>query len=247
MSKLFHKKTPQEIVREQKLNISKSIREITRESKRLEREEVRLTNEIRKMARLGRTNTVKVMAADLVKTKKQIDKLQVVIAQLNSTKMKLTEMSSMVAVTEAMNGVTNAMRKVNEATKLPAMQKVMNDFEKQNAELGIKNTMVSDMVNEGYEGDDIEEETELEVDKVLTEIGLDVENGLKPVPETRQRNTRLKERRQVQMEGGVKTKKGSNEQPEDLDVPGSRVPKAFNEGEEDGDDDDDIVSRIANL
>ncbi|EKE42235.1 hypothetical protein ENUP19_0061G0134 [Entamoeba nuttalli] len=246
MSRLFHKKTPQEIVREQKLNISKSIREITRESKRLEREEVRLTNEIRKMARLGRTNTVKVMAADLVKTKKQIDKLQVVIAQLNSTKMKLTEMSSMVAVTEAMNGVTNAMRKVNEATKLPAMQKVMNDFEKQNAELGIKNTMVSDMVNEGYEGDDIEEETELEVDKVLTEIGLDVENGLKPVPETRQRNTRLKERRQVQMEGGVKTRKEGNEQPEDLDTPGSRVPKAFNEGEDD-EDEDDIVSRIANL
>ncbi|BFU24478.1 SNF7 family protein [Entamoeba histolytica HM-1:IMSS-B] len=246
MSRLFHKKTPQEIVREQKLNISKSIREITRESKRLEREEVRLTNEIRKMARLGRTNTVKVMAADLVKTKKQIDKLQVVIAQLNSTKMKLTEMSSMVAVTEAMNGVTNAMRKVNEATKLPAMQKVMNDFEKQNAELGIKNTMVSDMVNEGYEGDDIEEETELEVDKVLTEIGLDVENGLKPVPETRQRNTRLKERRQVQMEGGVKTRNEGNEQPEDLDTPGSRVPKAFNEGEDD-EDEDDIVSRIANL
>ena len=124
----FHKKTPQEIIREQKLNISHSIREIQREIKRLEREEKRLTNEIKRMAKAGRTGTVRVVAADLVKTKKQIDKLETVVAQLNSTKMKLTEMSSMVAVTDAMQGVTTAMRKVNQATKLPAMQKVVNDF-----------------------------------------------------------------------------------------------------------------------
>ena len=125
---LFKKKTQQEIIRDQKLAIGRSVREIQREIRRLEREEARQTAEIKKMARAGRQGTVKVMAADLVKTKKQIDKLNIVVAQLNSTKMKLTEMSSMVAVTEAMTGVTQAMRSVNQATNLPAMQKVMDDF-----------------------------------------------------------------------------------------------------------------------
>ncbi|ELP87769.1 charged multivesicular body protein 2A, putative [Entamoeba invadens IP1] len=234
----FHKKTPQEIVREQKLNIGRSIREITRESKRLEREELKLTNEIKKQARAGRTNTVKVMAADLVRTKQQIDKLQTVVAQLNSTKMKLTEMSSMVAVNDAMSGVTNAMRKVNEATKLPAMQKVVNDFEKQNNELGIKTTMVGEMVNDSYQGENIEEQTELEVDKVLTEIGLDVENGLKPVPERREATRKVREKKIVQVEG-------ADDQPVQAPQPGSSKPKAFDDG--DDDDDDDIVNRIANL
>ncbi|KAL7712322.1 SNF7 family protein [Entamoeba marina] len=235
MSRLFHKKTPQEIAREQKLNISKSIREINREIKRLEREESRLTNDIKKMARAGRSNTVKVMAGDLVKTKKQIDKLQVIVAQLNSTKMKMTEVSSMAAVTEAMTGVTNAMNKVNQATKLPAMQKVVNDFEKQNSELGIKTAMVGDMVQEGYNADEIEEEGELEIDKVLSSIGLDVENGLRPVPETR-RTERNRERRQRQLEGGVKSGKD-----EDDDIPASRVPQAFDDSDE---DEDDIIARI---
>ena len=246
MSRFFHKKTPHEIIREQKLNIGKSIREIQREIKRLEREETRMTNEIKKLAKLGRQNAVKAMAKDLVTTKHQIDKLETVVAQLNSTKNKLTEMNSVVAVTEAMNGICVAMQRVNDATQLPAMQKVMNDFEKQNQELGIKTTMASDMINSGMQEEGVEEEAELEIDRVLTEIGLDVENGLKPVPQRTAASKRQTERRQMQMEGGGMKGRKQNVEDDDLDLPGARKPKAFDDEEED-EEDDDIVSRLANL
>lgn len=68
------------------------------------------------------------------------------------------------------------MAAMNRQTNLPAMQKIMNDFEREDAMMDMKQEMMSDAVDEVM--DDAVEDEESEGDeilkKVLDEIGVDL-------------------------------------------------------------------------
>lgn len=75
MSFLFGtRKTPEEQLRDSKRTIARTLREIDREKTQLERERVRITNEIRALAKRGQIDAVKVMAKQLVRTESYIKK-----------------------------------------------------------------------------------------------------------------------------------------------------------------------------
>jgi charged multivesicular body protein 2A len=75
MGNLLGKDKPlKEVLRENKRLINRAIRELDREKLGLEREEKRLTMEIKKAARENQMSAVKIMAKDLVRTRQHIAK-----------------------------------------------------------------------------------------------------------------------------------------------------------------------------
>ncbi len=67
------------------------------------------------------------------------------------------------------------MASMNRGLNLPAIQRIMNEFEKENATMDMKEEMMSDAVDDAM---DLEEDEEEEGDKilkqVLDEIGVDL-------------------------------------------------------------------------
>jgi charged multivesicular body protein 2A len=63
-----------EVLRENKRTINRAIRELDREKAGLERDEKRLTVEIKKAAKENQMQSVKIMAKDLVRTRQHITK-----------------------------------------------------------------------------------------------------------------------------------------------------------------------------
>ena len=63
-----------EVLRENKRSINRAVRELDRERAGLEREEKRLTMEIKKSAKENQMPAVKIMAKDLVRTRQHINK-----------------------------------------------------------------------------------------------------------------------------------------------------------------------------
>ena len=59
---------------------------------------------------------------------------------------------------EAMKGVTKAMQSMNKQLKLPQIQKIMQEFEKQSEIMDMKEEMMSDAIDDamGDEGDEEE-------------------------------------------------------------------------------------------
>mmetsp|Transcript_46606 Transcript_46606/g.64786 ORF Transcript_46606/g.64786 Transcript_46606/m.64786 type:complete len:215 (-) Transcript_46606:12-656(-) len=174
MKRLFHRKTPEEMMREYKRSLDRTIRELDRERTKLQQQEKKTIAEMRKMAKQNQMDAVKIMAKDLVRTRRYITKFYKMRAEMQAVGLRLQTMKSTQTMTNAMKGCTKTMMKMNSKMNLPAMRKIMMEFEKQNEIMGMKQELIEDTIDEVMddEGDE-EEETEEMISQVLDEIGLD--------------------------------------------------------------------------
>ncbi|XP_047151695.1 vacuolar protein sorting-associated protein 2 homolog 1-like [Vigna umbellata] len=185
MSFIFGKrKTPAEIVRENKRMLDKSIREIERERQVLQSQEKKLILEIKKSAKQGQMGAVKVMAKDLVRTRHQIEKFYKLKSQLQGVSLRIQTLKSTQAMGEAMKGVTKAMGQMNRQMNLPSLQKILQEFEYQNDRMELITEVMGDTMDDAFEGEEEEEETEELVNQVLDEIGININQELLNAPST---------------------------------------------------------------
>ncbi|XP_074560684.1 vacuolar protein sorting-associated protein 2 homolog 1-like [Curcuma longa] len=185
MSFIFGKrKTPAELLRENKRMLDKSIREIERERQGLQAQEKKLIVEIKKTAKQGQMAAVKVMAKDLIRTRHQITKFYALKSQLQGVSLRIQTLKSTQAMGEAMKGVTKAMGQMNKQMNLPALQRIMQEFEMQNEKMEMVSEFMGDTIDDALEGDEEEEETEELVNQVLDEIGIDINSELVKAPST---------------------------------------------------------------
>ncbi|KAJ7554460.1 hypothetical protein O6H91_06G141400 [Diphasiastrum complanatum] len=185
MSFLFgKKKTPAELLRENKRMLDRSIREIERERQSLQTQEKKLISEIKKTAKQGQMSAVRVMAKDLIRTRHQITKFYGLKSQLQGISLRIQTLKSTQAMAEAMKGVTKAMGQMNKQLNLPALQKIMLEFERQNERMEMTTEIMGDAIDDALEGDEEEEETEELVNQVLDEIGIDLDSQLLNAPST---------------------------------------------------------------
>jgi charged multivesicular body protein 2A len=73
---------------------------------------------------------------------------------------------------DAMKGVTKALSSMNKSAKLPQINKIMMDFERESEMMDMKQEVMNDAIDDAMEDEDDEEETEQIVNQVLDEIGI---------------------------------------------------------------------------
>eukprot|EP00004_Rigifila_ramosa_P003073 TRINITY_DN1320_c0_g1_i3.p1 TRINITY_DN1320_c0_g1~~TRINITY_DN1320_c0_g1_i3.p1 ORF type:complete len:215 (-),score=72.08 TRINITY_DN1320_c0_g1_i3:9-584(-) len=164
--------------------IDRAIRDIDRERAGLQQQEKKLISEIKKVAKSGQMGAAKIMAKDLVRTRQYIDKFYKMRAQLQAVSLRMQTMKTNVAMTEAMKGVTKAMMSMNKQINLPAMQRVMMEFEKQSEMMDMKEELMSDAIDDVMDDADAEEQEEEILSKVLDEIGVNLQSELSTAPRT---------------------------------------------------------------
>jgi charged multivesicular body protein 2A len=80
---------------------------------------------------------------------------------LQAVSLRIQTVASHNAMAEAMKGVTKAMMTMNRRMNLPAMQKIMMEFEKQSEMMDMKEEMMSDTMDDVFEAEDEEEEVDV--------------------------------------------------------------------------------------
>eukprot|EP00276_Gloeochaete_wittrockiana_P019232 CAMPEP_0184343642 /NCGR_PEP_ID=MMETSP1089-20130417/12145_1 /TAXON_ID=38269 ORGANISM="Gloeochaete wittrockiana, Strain SAG46.84" /NCGR_SAMPLE_ID=MMETSP1089 /ASSEMBLY_ACC=CAM_ASM_000445 /LENGTH=187 /DNA_ID=CAMNT_0026673031 /DNA_START=24 /DNA_END=583 /DNA_ORIENTATION=- len=183
MSFLFGKqKTPQEILREHQRVLRKSIRDLDRERTHLQQQEKTLIVEIKKMAKQNQMSAAKIMARDLVRTRTQIQKFYQMRSHLQAVSLRIQTLKSTAAIGNAMVGVTRAMGAMNQAMNMPALQRIMMEFERQSEIMDMKDEMMQDTLDDVFEAEDEEEETDEVISRVLDEIGIKMNEDLMAAP-----------------------------------------------------------------
>ena len=81
-----------------------------------------------------------------------------------------------------MKGVTKAMMNMNKQMKLPEIQKIMQEFEKQSEIMDMKEEMMSDVIDDALGDEDDEEESDAIVTQVLDELGLQMTDQITGLP-----------------------------------------------------------------
>ena len=174
--------TPEEQMKEYKRNLDRTVRELERERTKLATQEKQLNVQMKKTAKNGDQGALKIMARDLVRTRRYQQKFFRMKMQVQAVSLRLTTMTSVNMMTKSMAGVTKAMRAMNGAMNLPAMQGIMQEFERQNEMMGMKEEMINDAIDEAMADEDDETEMDQEVNKVMDEVMMDfkkqVEEGV---------------------------------------------------------------------
>ncbi|KAK3096510.1 hypothetical protein FSP39_000894 [Pinctada imbricata] len=180
------KKTPEEMLRQNQRALNKAMRDLDRERSKMEQQEKKVIADIKKMAKQGQMDAVKIMAKDLVRTRRYVKKFILMRANIQAVSLKIQTLKSNNAMAQAMKGVTKAMMTMNKQLKLPQIQKIMMEFEKQSEMMDMKEEMMNDAIDDAMGDEDDEEESDAIVSQVLDELGLQLTDQLSDLPGTGQ-------------------------------------------------------------
>ncbi|XP_074932395.1 charged multivesicular body protein 2a [Phalacrocorax aristotelis] len=183
MDLLFgRRKTPEELLRQNQRALARAMRELDRERQKLEAQEKKIIVDIKKMAKQGQMDAVKIMAKDLVRTRRYVKKFITMRANVQAVSLKIQTLKSNNSMAQAMKGVTKAMATMNRQLKLPQIQKIMMEFEKQAEIMDMKEELMNDAIDDAMGDEDDEEESDAVVSQVLDELGLNLTDELATLP-----------------------------------------------------------------
>ncbi|XP_077768058.1 charged multivesicular body protein 2a isoform X1 [Canis aureus] len=179
MDLLFgRRKTPEELLRQNQRALNRAMRELDRERQKLETQEKKIIADIKKMAKQGQMDAVRIMAKDLVRTRRYVRKFVLMRANIQAVSLKIQTLKSNNSMAQAMKGVTKAMGTMNRQLKLPQIQKIMMEFERQAEIMDMKEEMMNDAIDDAMGDEEDEEESDAVVSQVLDELGLSLTDEL---------------------------------------------------------------------
>jgi len=178
------KKTPEELLRQNQRALTKAVRELDRERTKMEQQEKKLIMDIKKAAKDNQMDSVKIMAKDLVRTRRYVKKFILMKANIQAVSLKVQTLRSQNAMATAMKGVTRALQSMNRQMNLPQIQRIMQEFEKQSEIMDMKEEMMNETMDDAMGDEDDEEETEAVVTQILDELGVQLSDQLGGLPST---------------------------------------------------------------
>jgi len=96
-------------------------------------------------------------------------------AQMNSISMQLTTQASLVRAAGSMKRSSDVMAAMNKLVNVPQLQKTMIEMQREMQRAGLIDDMVNDAM-ESLDGDEIEEESENQINSIVAEITGDIFN-----------------------------------------------------------------------
>lgn len=180
---LFSKKpTAKEVLRESRREMTNATRGIEKEISALQLEEKKLVAEIKRTAKTGNEAATKILAHQLIRLRQQIASLQGSRAQVRGISIHTQAMHAQTSVAAGMKGAAKAMTAMNKQMAPAKQAKVIQDFQKQSAQMDMITEMMSDAIDDALDNDEAEDETEELTNQVLDEIGVDIASQLSTAP-----------------------------------------------------------------
>ena len=175
------KKTPEEIAKENKRKINRSLRYLERERKKLEKEEPKILNDIKKQAQKGLHGPAKIRAKDLARLRNQVSQLYTLGSQLKGIVMQLSSVEGNAAVMNALQKSTEAISAVEESMSVKDIVNMVKQYSKESEKLGMKQEMMGDAMEDVLDTGDVDQESEKIYHQICDDINVDYENETGPL------------------------------------------------------------------
>ncbi|KAL6508718.1 hypothetical protein OROHE_021277 [Orobanche hederae] len=170
MNILKPKPEPQQLLRDWQRRIRRECLNIDRQIRDIHREEKNVHKAIKEAAKRNDMGSAKALAKEVVRSRKTVNRLSENKAQLNSISMHLGESVAIARTVGHLSKSAEVMKLVNNLMKAPQVAVTMQEFSKEMIKAGVIEEMMNDAVDNALDSEDIEDETEEEIDKVLTAV-----------------------------------------------------------------------------
>ncbi|TFK23259.1 vacuolar sorting protein Vps24 [Coprinopsis marcescibilis] len=169
INRFLYGPTAEERVRAWQSKLRAESRHLDREMRQLDMATNKAQQTVKQLATKGDVKSARILAKEVVRSKKQKDRLSVSKARLASIGNQLQQQLAMTKVTGALQKSTEIMKLSNALVKLPQVSQVMREMSMEMTKAGIMEEMLEDTL-EMDEDEELEDEADAEVDKVLFEL-----------------------------------------------------------------------------
>ncbi|KAF8913949.1 vacuolar sorting protein Vps24 [Gymnopilus junonius] len=169
INRFLYGPTPEERVRAWQTKLRAESRQLDREMRQLDVATSKARQSVKQLAFKGDVKSARILAREVVRSNKQKDRLSVSKARLGSIGTQLSQQMAMIKVTGSLQKSTEIMKLSNALIKLPQISQTMREMSMEMTKAGIMEEMLEDTLDLD-EDEEIEEEADAEVDKVLFEL-----------------------------------------------------------------------------
>ncbi|KAI0307169.1 Snf7-domain-containing protein [Multifurca ochricompacta] len=169
LNRFIYGRTPEERVRAWQAKLRQESRVLDREMRQLDVQAGKARQTIKQLAKKGEIKSARILAREVVRSNKQKDRLSVSKARLGSIGTQLSQQLAMAKVSGSLQKSTEIMKLSNSLVKLPQISQAMREMGMEMTKAGIMEEMLDDTLNM-EEDEQVEEEADEEVDKVLFEL-----------------------------------------------------------------------------
>ncbi|KAF2355472.1 Snf7 family [Trinorchestia longiramus] len=162
-------KTPKEQVQEWCSKIRKEDHQLDRQIRNIQREEEKVKRSMKEAAKKGDVDVCKILAKEIIHSRRTIGRIYTSKAHLNSVQCQMKGQLATLRVAGALAQSTEVMQAMQQLVKLPEISRTMQELSREMMKAGIIEEMLEDTMDT-LEPDDMEEEAEEEVDKILWEV-----------------------------------------------------------------------------
>jgi charged multivesicular body protein 3 len=159
-----------EMVKKWRQSLRTQERALDKQIRGIEQEELKVKRSLKEAAKKGDKTICTMLAKEIVRSRKAKDRIHTSKAQLNSVGMQLQQQAAQLKIAGTLQKSTQIMKAVNRLAKLPEISQTMQEMQMEMMKAGIIEEMMDDALNVGEDEDEIEEEAEEEVNKVLMEL-----------------------------------------------------------------------------
>jgi charged multivesicular body protein 3 len=164
---------PVEQTKNWKRELQKTSRKLERDIAGLERAEKDALKECKKLAKAGNQSAARILAKEVVNTRKAIDRMYQGKAQINSVCFALQNSLAMIKIQGCISKSTEVMTAMNQIINLPEMQATMGTFAREMERAGMIDEIVGETF-ESLEDPGLETEADQAADKIVEEIMAEV-------------------------------------------------------------------------
>ncbi|KAF2073708.1 hypothetical protein CYY_004996 [Polysphondylium violaceum] len=161
------KPSPEEMVKKWKRELRKEDRGLDTQLRAIDLQEKKTIRMIKERVKAGDKTSAKTLAKEIVNSRRAKERIYVAKATMNSVSMQLQSNLAMAKVAGNLAKSTDIMKMMNDLVKLPELNKVMMAMGSEMTKAGIMEEMISDVFDRD---EDLEEEAEIEVEKIMDEI-----------------------------------------------------------------------------
>lgn len=165
-------KDPKDMVNEWCHKIRKEGYQLDRQIRSIQREEEKAKRSLKEAAKKNDKESCVVLAKEIVGARKATNKIRTSKTQLNSIQMQMKNQLSTLRVAGSLQKSTEVMQMMQNLVKIPEVAATMRELSKEMMKAGIIDEMLDETLDSvtGEDVDDMEEEIQTEVNKVIEEI-----------------------------------------------------------------------------
>ncbi|EMD40744.1 vacuolar sorting protein VPS24 [Gelatoporia subvermispora B] len=169
INRFLYGPTAEEKVRAWQAKLRAEQRSLDREMRQLDTATGKARVTVKQLAAKGDVKSARILAREVVRSNKQKDRLSVSKARLGSIGNQLQQQLAMIKVTGSLQKSTEIMKLSNALVRLPQISHTMREMSMEMTKAGIMEEMLDDTL-ELEDDQELEEEADAEVDKVLFDL-----------------------------------------------------------------------------